>query len=243
MADSFIELLDLVPKKNRTERILVLLALFAAIGESSSGLVRTATVREILVSHLRAESPSNVSDVLCTATGYVQGMDDGEGRNWKLTASGLALLSRLTGRTLSHHNQNEKHMYSVERMHPSIREASEDLLSSGHPAEAIGRAVKRLNQMVRTKTSRTRDEGTSMMHQVFSPNSNGHKRLVLGRLQEDWQRDRQEGLKMMMAGVQLAIANVDKHGELNIGDPTRAIETLATLSLLARAIDECEVAG
>jgi len=81
-----------------------------------------------------------------------------------------------------------------------------------------------------------------MMHQVFSATPNGHKRLVLGSLQQDWQRDRQEGLKMMMAGVQLAIANVDKHGELGIGDPIRAIEVLATLSRLARSIDECEIA-
>ena len=42
-----------------------------------------------------------------------------------------------------------------------------------------------------------------------------------------------------MAGVQAAVANVDKHAELGISDPVHAMELLAMISFLARIVDRC----
>ena len=76
-----------------------------------------------------------------------------------------------------------------------------------------------------------------MMHQVFSENENSCRRLVVGPLREDWERDRQVGLRFMMVGCQTGIANVDKHGSLTFETDMDALECLAMLSHLARQVE------
>jgi hypothetical protein len=44
-----------------------------------------------------------------------------------------------------------------------------------------------------------------------------------------------------MAGVQAAVANVDKHAELGVDGPAHAMELLAMLSFLARVVDRCRL--
>ena len=44
-----------------------------------------------------------------------------------------------------------------------------------------------------------------------------------------------------MAGVQQGIANVDKHGKLDVMNVDEAIEILGMLSYLARRVERCEI--
>jgi len=43
----------------------------------------------------------------------------------------------------------------------------------------------------------------------------------------------------MFAGMQAAILNVDKHGDLGIIDPASAMEHLCLLSVLAKQLERC----
>jgi uncharacterized protein (TIGR02391 family) len=125
-------------------------------------------------------------------------------------------------------------------MHPTVQRAAADLLRDGHYPEAVGRAAKALNQMVRQKTGRERDDGVGMMNTVFNVNPTGAARLHLTDLADQSKRDEQDGLRSLMAGVQAAVANVDKHAELGIDGPAHAMELLAMISFLARMVDRCQ---
>ena len=91
--------------------------------------------------------------------------------------------------------------------------------------------------LIRRKTGRARDDGVTMMHQVFSVTPNGNVRLLLNDMSQEWHRDEQEGVRFMLAGVQAAIANVDKHGDLGVDAPVRAMELLSAISFLAHVVD------
>lgn len=237
MPSSFVELFARISEAKRTNKLATLLALFEATNLGAGRPASTAAVERLLKLQLRGAAPRNISDVLAKAGLSVQAFGSGGKRTWLLTERGYAELSEATGIGLSKLVTNTSS--AIGALHTAIREVSAPLLEGGHFSEAVGRSAKRLNQMVRLRTQRTRDDGTSMMFQVFSSSPNGRARLVLGELTEDWQKDRQEGLKMMMAGVQMAIANVDKHGELEVGSMSETLEMLAVMSFLARAIDKC----
>jgi hypothetical protein len=80
-----------------------------------------------------------------------------------------------------------------------------------------------------------------MMNQVFNLNPNGEARLHLTDLADETKCDKQEGVRFLMAGVQAAIANVDKHAQLGIDRPAHATESLAMISCLARVVDRCKL--
>lgn len=125
-------------------------------------------------------------------------------------------------------------------MHPAVQRAAGDLLRNGHYAEAVGRAAKALNQLVRQRAGRTRDDGVGMMNAVFNINPTGAARLHLTDLSDQSKLDEQDGFRSLMAGVQAAVANVDKHAELGVAGSAHAMELLAMISFLARMVDRCQ---
>jgi len=62
----------------------------------------------------------------------------------------------------------------------------------------------------------------------------------LSDLADQSKRDEQDGVRFLMAGVQAAVANVDKHAELGVDGAAQAMELLAMISFLARMVDRCQ---
>jgi len=242
MSGSYNEVFYAIPKKSRTSRFQVLASLFALGAVRKETAVESSAVAKTLKLHHRGAAPKNVPDVLRKSSPDVEASQTPGGLRWSLTGAGLRRLADVAGIDAAAALNGDPSL-DLSSLHPRIRGTAEPLVRSSHFAEAVGRAAKELNQFVRTRSSRSADEGTKMMHQVFSRDENAGKRLVLLPLATEWERDRQDGFRMLMAGVQLGIANVDKHGKLDIPNATVALEALAMLSYLARLIESAEVVG
>jgi len=232
---TFAEIIARVPREKRTDGVAVLVAVRVLQQEQGSTLA-TSDIAGFLKHHMRGKAPRNTSDTLSKLVPLVERIQASNGSlRWRLTQSGLRRLGELaqisvleTGRVCT---------LSVPLLHPRIVDAVKDLLQGGHFSEAVGRAAKELNRLIRDKTGRSKDEGVQMMHQVFSETENAHRRLIVRPIKEEWERDLQAGLRFMMAGCQAGIANVDKHGDLLFDSETEALECLALISHLARRVD------
>jgi uncharacterized protein (TIGR02391 family) len=237
---TFSEALAYVPRESRTDRTYVLAALWRLQADSSSS-VSTKDIAALLRQHFRSKSPRNVSDVLAKLSPLVERVpQDDERLRWHITESGLRRLRDLTGLAFGERSQCALNLSSL---HPRVYAVVKDLFRDGHHSEAVGRAAKELNRLVRERTGRTRDDGVPMMHQVFSDTENNAARLIVRPLTEDWERDLQCGLRFMMAGCQSGIANVDKHGNLLFGSELEALECLTLVSYLARQVDRALCVG
>jgi len=194
---TFSEILALVPHERRTDRVYVLVALWKLQTDSSSG-IPTKGVSAFLKQHLRSKSPRNVSDVLAKLSPLTERVpQDGNKLRWRVTESGLRYLCELTGLVLGERSQCT---LDLSGLHPRIYSAAKELFLNRHYSEAVGRAAKELNRLVRERTGRTRDDGVAMMHQIFSETENNADRLLVRPLKEEWERDLQCGLRFMMAG-------------------------------------------
>jgi uncharacterized protein (TIGR02391 family) len=237
MPPSFAELFARVPKGKRDDKVKVILAVHCLAG-GEGATVTAAEVRNHLKLHLGKKAPKNVLVTLPRAAPYVEpAKGTGRQRRWRLTGAGAQFLRELLGADAVAGPQVP--MLNFKELHPAVQHAAGPLLHDGYYSEAVGRAAKALNLMVRQKTGRTRDDGVGMMHQVFTAKPSESARLHLTDLADQSKLDEQEGVRFLMAGVQAAVANVDKHAELGINDPIHAMELLAMLSFLARIVDRC----
>jgi uncharacterized protein (TIGR02391 family) len=231
---TFPELLARITRRKRSDSVCALAALWKLQPDRSSSC-GTSEVAAFLSQQLRSKAPRNVSDVLAKLPPFAERMPKHDGKlRWRITDSGLRRLSELAGLSLS---EPAPCALNLSSLHPRIVLAAKELYLDGHYSEAVGRAAKELNRLVRERTGRTRDDGVSMMHQVFSETENNTDRLIISALVEDWQRDLQAGFRFMMVGCQSGIANVDKHGELLFESELEALECLAVVSHLARRVD------
>ena len=119
----------------------------------------------------------------------------------------------------------------VIRLHPRIKAVSTELFKNGHYRQAIFQACLALNEAVQQRSGRDDLDGSKLMQQVFSPNSpvlafSGHP-------------DEQIGYMWLFSGVSMAIRNPRAHklGEAEDQDANEAIEVLAMISSLYRALD------
>lgn len=242
MSLSFSEIWSAIPRTERTNRTKVSVALLALDAVRPETATPVAKITALLKLKLRSGCPTNVADALRKAEPHAEAHGSGHrSLLWWLTPVGLSYLERVTSLLLRATGPAVA-SYGLASLHPAVRAVAEPLFLTCHYAEAIGRASKQLNLLVRQRTNRTSDEGVRMMMQVFSPDPNGQSRLVLGSVAQAWERDRQEGFRFLMAGLQQGIANVDKHGHLSIPDANAAVELLAFVSFLARQIDSATIA-
>ncbi|SRR6266480_1489464 len=233
---SFTEIWAAIPTARRSNTAKVLTALFVLGATSSSKAVPVSKAATLLKLQLRGKAPTNTADALRKAAPGTEphGASTG-GLLWSLTPHGIQTLERLTGLALLPRAASIG--YTISDLHPLVRTVAEPLLQGHHFAEAVGRAVKELNFSVRQRTARSTDEGVRMMMQVFAPDPNSHARLLLGPINHEWEKDRQEGFRFLMAGVQQGVANVDKHGRLAVPSRQAAMEMLAMVSFLMRQVD------
>lgn len=240
---TFGEIYARVQRGRRTDAVRALVALFVLARVEGSDTPATGEISDFIRLHAPAARPTNISTTLRRLAPGVQPVRSTSAREtrWRLRSGGVRELEELTGLDLSGPVPEKALGYSLEKLHTEIRSACETLMKDRHYPEAVGRAMKALNRMVRQRTGRRRDDGTKMMHEVFKCESTNGKRLLLNALDFEWQEDRQDGFRFLMAGAQQGIANVDKHGELEIQGETEALEHLAMLSLFARLVERATV--
>ena len=128
-----------------------------------------------------------------------------------------------------------KGSYALPNLHPRIRDVSGNLFRDGHYAQAILEAYKAVAIFVKERSGRQELDGQKLMSTVFNSNN---PILRLNDLQDQSDRDEQEGFKFLFMGAMTGIRNPKAHNIVNQTDPISTIEYLALASLLARRVEE-----
>jgi hypothetical protein len=169
----------------------------------------------------------------------------------------------LTGKWLQHHEAALRAIAEVETtaevqanlgdtsptmtaaaMHPWVWESAESLWSSGHFGEAVMAATVKLNAELQNKVGR-RDIGeTALFQQSYSNDSPAPDRPRLRPHGDDGgstAKSLRRGIMSLAEGVYAGMRNPYSHDGAADTKEQVALEQLATVSLLARWIDESEV--
>lgn len=131
----------------------------------------------------------------------------------------------------------------AEAMHPTVWGAAARLWSDGHFREAVTGASEAVVAMVKTRTKRNDVSATSLWQQTFSdkdPQPSKPRLRWPGNPADQDVSTMNSGLLLFAPGVQMTVRNSAAHG-LGELDEQSALERLATLSLLARWVDECDL--
>lgn len=131
----------------------------------------------------------------------------------------------------------------AEAMHPLIWGAARRLWRDGHFRQAVSAAAEALINNVKMITGRNDVPETSLWQQVFSKDDPDVGKPRLRWLGDARDRDVinfNDGLRFFAPGVQLLIRNTATHGTDKLSEQD-AIERLATLSLLARYVEACDL--
>jgi hypothetical protein len=131
----------------------------------------------------------------------------------------------------------------AEAMHPLVWGTAARLWGDGHYRQAVAAAAESLISQVKIRTGRNDVSETALWQEVFSekPPAPGRPRLRWpGDPKNRSVKAMNDGLRQFAPGVQLTIRNGAVHGTDEMAEQ-QALERLATLSLLARWVDECEL--
>ena len=135
---------------------------------------------------------------------------------------------------------NEDSSAQIERvfksaiLHSRIADACRDLYRDGHYADAVFNASKELINFVKEKSKKHELDGADLMRNVFSPRN---PVLAFNDLNDQSDKDEQEGMMHLFEGVVLAIRNPGGHSFPYVS-PERALEYIGLLSLLANLLEE-----
>ncbi|MGW9173778.1 TIGR02391 family protein [Streptomyces decoyicus] len=131
----------------------------------------------------------------------------------------------------------------ADNLHPLVWDAAKDLWNDGHHTAAVQRAATFLNAHVQDKTGRHDLSDSGLMSQAFSSSvpEVGKPRLRWpGKPENLTVKSMNEGLRNLAPGIFQTIRNPATHGTNQISEQ-EALEQLATLSLLAGWIYQCDV--
>jgi hypothetical protein len=134
---------------------------------------------------------------------------------------------------------------SADALHPLVWNAASERWGVGHYADAVQRAATFLNANVQDKVGRRDVSDSELMREVFStsPATSEKPRLRWpGKDSDLTVKSMRVGILSMAQGVFSAIRNPATHSTENM-ERQEALEQLATLSILARWIDRCELAS
>lgn len=131
----------------------------------------------------------------------------------------------------------------ADALHPAIWEAASKRWDSGHYTDAVQRAATALSGLVKDRTGRYELGDSELVSQAFSlsPPQEGKPRLRWPGNDDDLNvKTMRVGILNMAQGVFAAIRNPATHTTDEL-PKQEALEQLATLSILARWIDRCEL--
>lgn len=122
----------------------------------------------------------------------------------------------------------------IKDLHPEVRAAASDMFVDGHYSQAVFEALKALEGRVR-RQSGLDGSGRDLMAKTFSGDP---APIDLSVEAGQSGRDEQEGLRFVLMGVIQGIRNPKGHELVRQDDPQRALEYLATVSVLFRRLDD-----
>jgi len=122
-------------------------------------------------------------------------------------------------------------------IHPTIVESSRSLLASGHYAQSIFEAFKRVNIEVKQISGMKNKDGKDLMANAFGEVLPA---IRLNALESQSDKDEQEGFKFIYMGAMLGIRNPKAHDAVAQKDPYKTLEYLGLASLLMKRLDERE---
>lgn len=131
----------------------------------------------------------------------------------------------------------------LEAMHPLVRDAANRLWHSGHYRESVTAAAEALMTQVKVWTQRNDVADTSLWQEAFSSKDPEPKKPRLrwpGSPSDLDVKNMNVGLRQLAPGMQMTIRNTTAHMSEKL-DKQEALEMLATLSLLARWVNKCEL--
>ncbi|ROO82562.1 uncharacterized protein Ymh [Actinocorallia herbida] len=133
---------------------------------------------------------------------------------------------------------------SADQLHPWVWGGAAALWDAGARQDAVLAAARTVNARIQQKLERHDIGETDLCMQSFDTKDAvaGKPRLRFpgDRLLPTW-KAKQEGAKYVAAGAFLAIRNIAAHQEQVAWSEQEALEYLATLSVVARWVEECEV--
>jgi hypothetical protein len=128
-------------------------------------------------------------------------------------------------------------------MHPLVWNAAKRLWRDGHFRAAVAAAADALVAQVKIMTGRNDIAETALWQETFSDKPPTPDKPRLRWPGEPSHRDvktMNDGLRQFAPGVHMTIRNPAAHSNAELGEQD-ALERLATLSLLARWVDECQL--
>jgi hypothetical protein len=133
---------------------------------------------------------------------------------------------------------------SASDFHPWIWSGASSLWHSGHFAQAVEGAIRKLNAETQNKVNRRDVSESDLFNQAFSPEAAQSSKSRLRRMpQEDSKtyRSLQRGAMAFAEGIFAGIRNPLAHEDGHDLSEQQALEYLAALSVLARWVDEATV--
>lgn len=131
----------------------------------------------------------------------------------------------------------------VAGMHPLVWGAAKGLWRDGHYKQAVHTAADAVVQHARSITGRRDGSDTSLWQQLFSseaPKPGSPRLRWPGNPSDQTVKTMNDGLQRFAPGVQMVVRNTASHGQDEMSEQ-EAAERLATLSLLARRVEECKL--
>lgn len=126
-------------------------------------------------------------------------------------------------------------LFDLMKFHPRIVRACKSQFKAGHYADAIFRAFRCIEVLVKRKAKLRNELGASLMHKVFNEKN---PIIKLNDLIEEFEIDEQTGFRFIFAGAMSGIRNPKAHTEIEQKDPYRTLEYLSLASLLAKRVEE-----
>jgi hypothetical protein len=131
----------------------------------------------------------------------------------------------------------------ADRFHPWVWDSARTLWESDHYRQAVQTVATTLNAKIQDKVRRRDISDTKLVQEVFSESAPvpGKPRLrVPGNPSDETVQSRQRGVLQLGLACTSLIRNPASH-EDEEWDEQVALEQLATLSVFARLVDECQV--
>jgi uncharacterized protein (TIGR02391 family) len=118
-------------------------------------------------------------------------------------------------------------------LHPRIVTVCAELYRDGHYRQSVLDASIALKNYVKERSRRHDLVGANLMRTVFSANN---PILTFNQLNDQTDKDEQEGMMHLFEGAVLALRNPRAH-DLSYDSPELAFDYIALLSLLAKRLD------
>jgi len=128
-------------------------------------------------------------------------------------------------------------------LHPLVWSTAQRLWNDGHLRQAVSAAAEAVSGQMKELTNRRDASDTSLWQQAFAQDAPRPDKLRLrwpGDQADQDVKTMQDGLRQFAPGVNMVIRNPATHADEPLSEQA-ALERLATLSVLAHFVDQCEV--